>query len=255
MNDMTAIRKPGCRACSTTAFVFPFRMAFQPVVDIRRGEIHAYEALVRGPDGGAAQRVLQQVTAQNVYAFDQAARVKAIETAAGLGVVTRLNINFMPNAVYDPRACIRKTLDAASRTGFNTDRITFEITEDEQVADEDHLREIITEYRRRGFRVALDDFGKGYSGLSRLARLHPDILKLDRDLIAGCGDDAVRREIIMAMARLCRAIGVELVAEGVENEAELAVVRDAGIDFVQGFYFARPALERLVTVAEMPPLG
>jgi EAL domain-containing protein (putative c-di-GMP-specific phosphodiesterase class I) len=234
-----------CAGCAETIALFPFSMAFQPVVDLHSGGVHAYEALVRGVDGGSARSMLDQVNDRNRYAFDQACRVKAIELASRLQMDARLNINFLPNAVYDPRACIRLTLDAAARFEFPTDRITFEIIEGEQVADDSHLLGIIREYRRHGFQIALDDFGTGYSGLSRLARLRPDILKLDRELIAGCDSDPLRREILKAMAGLCASIGVQLVAEGAETAGEVEAIREVGIRFVQGFYFGRPAFERL----------
>ena len=255
MNMVSTIGAHGCTMCRDHVTLFPFTMAFQPVVDIEEHRIHAHEALVRGPDGASAGSVLAQVNDLNRYAFDQACRVKAIELAASLGMTTRLSINFLPNAVYDPRACIQLTLKAASRTGFPVNRITFEIIEAEQIADDDHLRRIIGEYRRQGFRVALDDFGTGFSGLSRLARLQPDIIKLDRDLVAGCDRDVLRREILVAMGALGRAAGIELVAEGVETAGELSVVRDAGIRFVQGFLYAKPAFERLVEMRELPDIG
>jgi EAL domain-containing protein (putative c-di-GMP-specific phosphodiesterase class I) len=230
-------------------------MAFQPIVDLELGEIRAHEALVRGPTGSPARTVLDQVTDDNRYAFDQACRVKAIELAARLGLQTMLSINFLPNAVYDPHACIRKTLDAARRTGFPSNRIIFEIVEGEQIADDAHLLGIIREYRRQGFAVALDDFGAGYSGLARLAHLQPDIIKLDRVLVAGCEKSPVQQSIIAAAARLCRDIGVTLVVEGVETAAEVEVVRAAGIRFVQGFYFAPPAFERVIQVHEIEALS
>ena len=252
MNMVSSVARGGCTGCRDHVTLFPFTMAFQPVVDLHERCIYAHEALVRGPDGASAGSVLAQVNDMNRYAFDQACRVKAIELAAALGMTARLNINFLPNAVYDPRACIQLTLEAAERTGFPIDRITFEIIEAEQIADDDHLRRIIREYRRQGFRVALDDFGTGFSGLSRLARLQPDIIKLDRDLVAGCDTDVLRREILVALAALGRATGVELVAEGVETAEELSVVRGAGIRFVQGFFYAKPAFERLVEAGDLP---
>ncbi len=252
MNAMTESRLTGCGMCRERADLFPFTMAFQPVVDVRDGRIHAHEALVRGPAGESAASVLAQVTDLNRYAFDQACRVKAIEMAASLGMTARLNINFLPNAVYDPKACIQLTLKAAARSGHPMDRITFEIIESEQIVDDDHLCRIIAEYKRHGFSVALDDFGTGYSGLARLARLQPDIIKLDRVLIDGCDRHALKREILAAMAGLCRSAGVQLVAEGIETAGELEAVRAAGIDFVQGFFFAKPAFERLVQTAELP---
>lgn len=220
---------PRCATCRDAHPPPAFSMAFQPIVDVKAGRIVAYEALVRGLDGSGARSVLSQVMAENRYSFDQACRVRAIELASRLGMQARLSINFMPNAVYNPRACIRATLEAAARTGFPHDRITFEIMEGEDVADTPHLLRIIAEYRRRGFLIALDDFGVGFSGLSWLADLRPDIVKLDRELVRGCDQSADRRAILRAVAELCRAMEVQLIVEGVETAAELAVVQQAGV--------------------------
>jgi EAL domain-containing protein (putative c-di-GMP-specific phosphodiesterase class I) len=95
-----------------------------------------------------------------------------------------LNINFLPTAVYQPEACIQATLRVAERTGFPLNRITFEIVEQEDLIDPGHLLRIVSAYKAFGFKVALDDFGAGYSGLSRLAELKPDIVKIDRALMA-----------------------------------------------------------------------
>lgn len=225
--------------------MFEFTMAFQPVVDLEEGRIEAHEALVRGPAGEGAATVLAQLTPDNLYAFDQACRVKAIELAARLGLDTRLNINFLPNAVYQPRACIQMTLQAAHRQGFPLNRLTFEFTENERVQNPAHTSAIIEEYRRHGFQIALDDFGTGYSGLVRLAELRPDILKLDRRLIQDCDRAPVRQAILRSLVTLGREIGVKLVAEGVEREGEMEALRAAGLRYMQGFHFARPAFEAL----------
>jgi EAL domain-containing protein (putative c-di-GMP-specific phosphodiesterase class I) len=232
--------------------LFPFTMAFQPVVDLVEHRIDAHEALVRGPGGEGAGSILAQVTTDSLYAFDQACRVKAIELAAKLGLADqdpkcRLNINFLPNAVYEPRACIRLTLDAASRYGFPLSRLTFELTEGEQVSDMRHTQNIIQEYRRRGFQIALDDFSTGYSGLARLADLRPDIIKLDRALVQDCDRDRVRLAIIASLVRLGAEVGIKVVAEGMERREEVEALRETGLRFMQGFYFARPVFEGLAS--------
>jgi EAL domain-containing protein (putative c-di-GMP-specific phosphodiesterase class I) len=191
-------------------------MAFQPIVDLQNNRIDAYEALVRGPTGEGAGYVLGQVTPDNIYAFDQACRVKAIELAAVLNMERQLSINFLPNAVYEPRACIQTTLKAAAKTGFPRDRLTFEILESENITDTTHLLSIIKEYRKHGFKIALDDFGTGYSGLDRLAELRPDVVKIDRKLVQGCNTDSTRLAIIAGLIQIGKAIGVKVVVEGVE---------------------------------------
>jgi EAL domain-containing protein (putative c-di-GMP-specific phosphodiesterase class I) len=241
------VTKQGCGACAEgNAFPVAFAMAFQPIVDITTRRVYAYEALVRGPEGQSAGTVLSQVTADNRYAFDQACRVKAIEQAAALGLDRRLSINFLPNAVYDPKACIRATLDAAVRVNFPLDLITFEITEDERITDSQHLQGIITEYRRHGFRVALDDFGVEYAGLNSLSTLNVDTIKLDIALIRDIDKEKRRRIITLGMVRVCQELGVDVVAEGVERAEELAVLKDADVKYVQGYLLGRPALNQLI---------
>ena len=235
-----------CAACRDGTAIFPFTMAFQPIVDLRDSRIDAYEALVRGPGGEGAGHVLAQVTPENTYAFDQACRVKAIGLASRLGIDRRLSINFLPNAVYQPKACIQATLRAATSTGFPRERLTFEILESESIADTAHLAAIIAEYRRHGFKIALDDFATGYSGLSRLAELKPDIIKVDRVLVTDCDKDRTRLAIIASLVSLGAEIGVKVVIEGVENASEVAALRSAGARFIQGFYFARPLFEGIV---------
>lgn len=107
--------------------------AFQPIVDLKSGDAYAYEALVRGPQGEPAASVLSQVDDANRYHFDQRCRTTAIELAARLGMDRYLSINFMPNAVYQPAACIRTTFEAAERHGFPVNRIIFETVEGESI--------------------------------------------------------------------------------------------------------------------------
>ena len=245
--------RTSCKGCHAGVKLPPFTMAFQPIVDVKDFRIDAYEALVRGPADEGAGTILSQVNADNLYAFDQACRVRAIELAARLGMNRQLSINFLPNAVYEPRACIRATLDAAARTGLDPRRLTFEIVESEGIADTPHLLRIIAEYRRQGFQIALDDFATSYSGLTRLADLRPDIVKLDRAVVRDCDRDQIRLAIVRNMVVLAAETGIKLVAEGAERAAEVAALRDVGVRYIQGYYFARPAFERIANDVEIFP--
>ncbi len=229
---------------------FEFRMAFQPVVDARDRSIYGYEALVRTPDGGGAAEVIAQVTPEQLYRFDQTCRVRAIVTAAELGLQSRLFINFFPNAVYQPATCIRLTLRAAQISGFPTENLVFEAAESEEVRDQAHVRRIFSDYRSRGFLTAIDDFGAGYAGLSSLTGFQPDLIKLDMGLVRGIDTDPVRQAIVAGTARIASGIGSTLLAEGVETAGEYRMLRALGIDLFQGYLFGRPALERLETVPE-----
>jgi EAL domain-containing protein (putative c-di-GMP-specific phosphodiesterase class I) len=246
----------GCR--DGAALDFDFSMAFQPIVDLETMRPFAFEALVRGPNGEPAGEVLGKVTAENRYAFDQKCRVKAIETAVRVGLLetdARLSINFLPNAVYSPKACIQLTLKTAAATGLPTDRLIFEFTENEEMVDPAHVADIVQSYKQMGFGTALDDFGAGHAGLNLLARFQPEIIKLDMELIRGIEASLARRVIVDGMARMCRKLGITLLAEGVETEAELEALRQLGIRYVQGYLFARPAFEALPEIAPVGTAG
>jgi EAL domain-containing protein (putative c-di-GMP-specific phosphodiesterase class I) len=251
--DASVNTKVGCQGCrSSEPLPFDFTMAFHPIVDLGRGIVWGYEALVRGTQGQPAGQILSQVDESRQYKFDQACRVKAIELAGRLfprSDETRLSINFMPNAVYEPAACIRTSLETARRVGFDTRRIMFEFTENERMVDTKHVARIIAEYKRLGFITAIDDFGAGHAGLNLLADLQTDLIKIDMEIIRGVTDSAARRAIIAGILVMARALDITIIAEGIETEAELATLRDAGIDLFQGFLFAKPALEDLPTVS------
>lgn len=238
-----------CHACRDAAPLgFDFTMAFQPIVDIRDRSVFAYEALVRGRDGSGAASILGQVNEHNRYVFDQSCRVKAVELAAKLAIPCFVSINFLPNAVYQAATCIRTTLAAAQRFNFPTNRLLFEITESEQMVDKAHLKSIMAEYKRQGFQTAIDDFGAGYSGLNLLAEFQPDIIKLDMALVRNIHLDLVRQAIVKGIIGVCQALQIEIIAEGVESEDELAWLQAQAIHLYQGYLFAKPGFEQLPAI-------
>jgi EAL domain-containing protein (putative c-di-GMP-specific phosphodiesterase class I) len=253
MTSVETAKSPACGGQCSQALPFDIAMAYQPIIDAEAGRIFAHEALVRGVNGEGAKWVLDQITDDNRYTFDQTCRVKAIETAAALGVECRLSVNFLPNAVYQPETCIRATLDTARRTGFPIERILFEVTEVEKVEDVGHLSRIITEYKRQGFTTAIDDFGAGFAGLNLLADYQPDYIKIDMQLTRGVDQDRVRRALLGGIVGACREIGVGVVAEGIETEGEAAALRDMGVNLLQGYLFAKPAFMALAQPAGFSP--
>ena len=241
---------PSCAQCvQLDALGFAFTMAFQPIVDVATRVVFAHEALVRGVGGEGSESVFAHVNDGNRYRFDQACRVKALELASKLAIPCHVSINFLPNAVYRPELCIRTTLAAAERYGFPIDRIIFEIAESERVTDVVHMRSIVEHYKQRGFLTAIDDFGAGYAGLNLLAEVRVDIVKLDMALIRHIDADPGRRAIVRGVVQVCRELSMRVVAEGVETADEYLAVCDLGVDYVQGFYLARPAFESLAEVA------
>ena len=235
-----------CESCRNgEPLPFAFTMAFQPIVDLDERQVYAYEALVRGTDGAGAASILEQVTPQTRYRFDQECRSTAVELAARLGIDSRVSINIMPNAMYDAATCIRATLAAARRFDFPVEHIMFEVSEQEQVEDTPHVTSILEHYRERGFVTAIDDFGAGYAGLSLLVDFQPHVVKIDMGLLRGISEDPVRQVVVRGVLDVCRHLAIDVVAEGIETVAEYAWLRAEGVRYFQGFLFARPALEAL----------
>ena len=240
-----------CAGCRDGAnFEVPITMAFQPIVDIDAHTVFAQEALVRGIRGEGAATILAQVASADLYAFDQKCRSTAIDLAAGLGFAdegTFLSINFLPNAVYEPRACIRLTLASAKKNNFPLDRIIFEFTEVEKL-DADHLLNILKTYREMGFRTAIDDFGSGYAGLDLLSKFQPNIVKIDMNLIRNIDSDPVRRTIVKHQLEMLADLEIDVICEGIETRAEFDTLRDLGGNLMQGYLFSKPTLNATAVV-------
>lgn len=236
-----------CAACAGP-LDFSFEFAFQPIVDVRLRRVVAHEALVRGPNGENSATVLARVTPATLYSFDQRCRVKAIETAARLGMREILSINFLANAVRDPRHCIRSTFAAAHAFGFPIERIQFEVVGGEWVEDRGHLIEIFQAYREFGIGTAIDDFGAGFGSLTLLAAFQPDVVKLDMALVRGIEHHRPRQAIVRGMLAICRDLGVRALAEGVETAPERDFLADAGVDLMQGHLFCKPLFQELGAV-------
>lgn len=222
-------------------------MHFQPIVHAREPErAYAHECLLRGLDGeghlvSPAALFAAARGADMLFHLDRAARLKAIEDARRLGIETPIFINFTPTSIYDPAFCLRTTIEAARKTGWSPERFVFEVIETEELADTRDLVGILAEYRAAGFRVALDDLGAGYGSLTLLERLRPDIVKLDRDLITDIDCTASKQTIVSGLVGMAKDLGIAIVGEGVETRAEWEWLREAGVDYLQGFLFARPA--------------
>ena len=249
MKKPADFREISCADCASgKSLGFEISMAFQPIINTTKREIFSYEALVRGINNEPAGEIFKKVNDSNRYRFDQACRVKAIQMAARLKLSCLLNINFLPNAVYRPELCIRTTLAAAQEYNFPIENIVFEVTEGERIEDHKHLRSILEHYQQRGFYTAIDDFGAGYSGLNLLADIQTDILKLDMALIRNIDQHRSRLAIVNGIKQVCDDLDIIVIAEGIESKKEFKALRMLGIEYFQGYYFAKPAFEMLVDV-------
>jgi len=220
---------------------------FQPVFQNDCKSVWGYECLMRGvADDGSwlMPKQLLEWAAQErlIFMLDRICRETHIRNAAAvLPDDVAILINFLPTAIYEPSFCLKTTIAAAKSAGIAPNRVIFEVVETEKVLDSNHLSSILDEYRKSGFRVALDDVGSGFAGLMMLADLNPDLIKMDRELVQGAVKSEMYRIIVRALVQIARASGCLILAEGVETEAELALMKSFGVDLFQGFLLGRPA--------------
>lgn len=222
---------------------------FQPVFD-RDLRVWGYECLVRAHDADGelitSDRLIGWARDENLlFYFDRICRETHVANAAVAQAPAdaRFLINFLPTTIYEPTVCLRTTLKAVDQAGLARERVIFEVVESEKIEDAAHLRRILDHYRESGFGVALDDLGTGHSGLFLLAELEPDLIKLDRELVARVVDSRIHRSICRSIIDLGREEGKLVLAEGIETAGQHAMLRELGADLFQGFYLGRPAAE------------
>jgi EAL domain-containing protein (putative c-di-GMP-specific phosphodiesterase class I) len=215
-------------------------MAFQPIVDVAANRTFAYEALVRTDEESLKRADVLIATAERIgriHDLGRTVRAAVARAAAGVpdGVLIFVNVHGLELTDEDlfSDSCALAPL---------APRIVLEITERiglDSVAGPAQVAML----RQRGYRIAVDDLGAGYAALGALATLEPDIVKLDMSLVRDIDRHPTKRRVVGAIATLCRELGSRVVAEGVETQAELAAVREEGIDLIQGYLLARPMRE------------
>jgi EAL domain-containing protein (putative c-di-GMP-specific phosphodiesterase class I) len=144
-------------------------------------------------------------------------------------------VNLHPDELLDEHL-----YDPSSPLADRASSVVLEITERERLELIDDLPRRVGALRRLGFRIAIDDMGAGYAGLSSFARLQPEFAKIDMSLVRDIDRNAVRQRVVGTMTSLCRELGIAVIAEGVENEAEARTLTEIGCDLLQGFHLGRP---------------
>ena len=221
-----------------------FTYHFQPIVRADTGEIFSYEALMRSGDiegitpfhilkyAGFMDRLgeIEQYTFTNMLTF--------ISENKALFEGKLVFINSMPSVKVSPDKVseIEKRLDELS------DIVVVEMTEQSEYSDLE-LNEIKEKYSRLGIRIAIDDYGTGYSNISNLLRYKPNFVKIDRSLLSGIQDNPNKKHFVREIIDFCHDNGIMALAEGVENAKELRTVILLGVDLIQGFYTARPSAQ------------
>ncbi len=218
---------------------------YQPIFDFKTGNILGWEALTRGPrDSSFRSPIILFETAEQLgrlFALEKICRESAIKHAGEIQKNQKLFINISPKTMADPEFTPGNTLKLMESAGLLPENIVFEITEQHSVQEFDLFYRTLAHYRSQGFRIAVDDAGAGYAGLSTIAELQPEYIKLDKSLIDGIHKDPVKRALVETTATFADKIGSQIIAEGVESKAQAICLKDIGVHCGQGFFFARPA--------------
>ncbi len=235
-----------------------FELHYQPQVDLRSGRVIGAEALLRWRDPerglvppgafiGVAERT-GLIVDIGAWVLDRACADAARWHALGFGSLP-LSVNV--SVVQMRRGDFPQLLaDAIRRHGLEQGQFEVELTESVFLDDAARMRTVLADLKRSGLRIAIDDFGTGYSSLAYLRRLDVDRLKIDRSFVLGLTEDADAAAIVSAVIQMAHALGLQVVAEGVEDQATMQRLRELGCDEAQGYWFHRPmareALERLL---------
>jgi EAL domain-containing protein (putative c-di-GMP-specific phosphodiesterase class I) len=219
---------------------------FQPIVDLRRGQVYGREALMRGKLGATEVRGGELLAAAEahdaLFSFDYRARTAALEV--GLPLLPEgeiLFVNLDPRAVLDVESSLRTTWPVVGRLGADPSLICLEIVKPERCPDRDLLRQMVEAHRKRGALLALDDLSGGSESLACLEALRPDVAKIDQGLTAGIQHSDARRRLVMALVECAHELGCKVVAEGIERVDEYETMVELGVDLGQGYYFGHPA--------------
>jgi EAL domain-containing protein (putative c-di-GMP-specific phosphodiesterase class I) len=213
-------------------------MAFQPIVYAQTGSVFGYEALLRSseptlPHPGAVLDAAEQLN--QLDRLGRAIRGSSARPMANAPDDVALFVNLHTTDLLDP-----ELVSKAAPLSSIAHRVVLEVTERSSIDKIGDLRERVGELRRMGFRIAVDDLGAGYAGLTSFALLEPEIVKLDMSLVRDVHKSATRRKLIHSMSALCHDMGMLVVGEGVETVEERDTLVDLGCDLLQGYFFAKP---------------
>ena len=213
-------------------------MAYQPIVDMSTRTVFGYEALLRSgepalPHPGAVLDAAEQLG--RLDDVGRAVRRKAPEPMDRVPPATLLFVNLHSSDLADD------TLSSPdSPLTAIASRVVLEITERASLDNVTNVRGKVAELRNLGFRIALDDLGAGYAGLTSLAQLEPEFVKLDMSLVRDVHKNPVKRKLVQSMTAMCTDMGIRVVAEGIEVAAERDAVVEMGCDLLQGYLLAKP---------------
>jgi EAL domain-containing protein (putative c-di-GMP-specific phosphodiesterase class I) len=212
-------------------------MAFQPIVSIGEQKVLAYEALLRSDEATLPNPTVLVDAAERTGRLGELGRLIRAAVAAQVPACPAelIFVNLHPRELLDDQLC-----DPAAPLSAHASRVVLEVTERATLDEVEGLTARVARLRELGYRMALDDLGAGYAGLSSLARLEPEFVKLDMSLIRDIHRAPVQQKLVRSVVALCHDMGKRPIAEGVESAEELEALRACGCDLLQGYFFARP---------------
>ncbi|WP_051560317.1 EAL domain-containing protein [Marinobacterium jannaschii] len=217
---------------------------FQPIVDLRRGDIIGYEALIRGPVGsplempGPLFNAAIEAGLQNP--LELLCRKRSLEEFAEQKIGHKLFLNISASLLGTPEHQEGFTAELLQQLGIPLENIVIEISEQHPFDHHGLSREAVEHYRDMGFKIAIDDLGTGYSGLKLWSELRPDYVKIDRHFVSGIDRDPVKHEFVRSICNIGQAMQCQVIAEGIEHAEELKTLKKLGIAIGQGFYLGYP---------------
>lgn len=229
---------------------------FQPLINFRSGEIFGFEGLVRGPAASPLHMPVALFRAAEACGMcielEYAAQKAVLTQFARLGRPGKLFVNISPEGFCHQSVRFGELLALVRNLGLAPDRIVIELTENRPTADFRHMRDALLAYRRAGFQIALDDLGEGFASLRLWSELKPDYVKIDMHFVQGINLDPLKLQFLKAIQQIAQSEGSQVIAEGIETQVELRIVRDLGISLGQGYFIARPSANPpLATPAEV----
>lgn len=225
-----------------------FRHAFQPIIRPSTHEIYGYEALARGPNEEPPWFLFERIEDRDYAFLEQELNRSAINYANFLGNFKLLFLNVSPAVLtLDEGAYLLEQCERLAQA-VDPSQIVLELSESGLERDIRRLSTTLDKLRSVGFTIALDDFGAGTAGLNSLVDVDPDIIKLDMHLIRNIDESGIRQALIRSVLNFADALGILVLAEGVETVEEYRYLRGLGIDLYQGFLFARPKVDFLTNV-------
>ena len=224
-----------------------FVLHYQPLINLCTGRLHSVEALIRWRSTsrglvGPAEFIRFTEESGLIVPIGQWLMGEAVSQAARWhesGLNIRISVNVSARQLRDAEI-VNQLRELIEQSGAARTLIDIELTESSFIEDEKAAIDLMRQFRQLGARILLDDFGTGYSSLSQLTRLPIDVIKLDRSFITGIDQNFQAQSLVRSVLGLARAFGFAVVAEGVETEREVQFLKDIGVDYAQGFYYARP---------------